>query len=80
MRLPGKYNVDDEDSDEDRPHFLTHHYIKKFGKKTKIFPNYDKNELSNIYGLQKKTTGMYISRSVYSPVSHKCFRAGLKSG
>ena len=53
MRLPGK--VDDS---SDRPHFLTDGYINKFKLPIKAFPNYDKNGISNIYGLTAKTSGM----------------------
>ena len=55
MRLPGGVNHPD-----DRPHFLTHGYIDKFGLATKEFPNFDVNGLSNIYGLKAKTSGTYV--------------------
>jgi hypothetical protein len=53
MRFPGGY-----DKPKDRAHFLSDGYINKFKLPIKAFPNYDKNGLSNIYGLKAKTKGM----------------------
>lgn len=51
MRLPGDVN-----NPEDRAHFLTDGYIKKFELPIKKFPNYDENGLTHIYDLKKKST------------------------
>lgn len=59
MRLPGDVN-----NSEDRAHFLTDGYIKKFGLDIKKFPNYHENGLTHVYGLQEKSKGVFIALEI----------------
>lgn len=65
MRLPGKV----DNPDDKRPHYLTHGYIKQFNLTTKMFPNYDPNGKTVIYGLSAKTSGMYVFETSVCSIS-----------